>query len=280
MKRKFEKYTLNNLYIKNELKKYNKNELYNQKRRIIKKGTNRILKNEFSITLTFGEEIKNIEENILENINECKAKREKDILILIDFNIFSKTGENIYTKTYKIETFIEETILIINDLPSNDRFSLLIYNTEYHLICPLMVVNKIDINCFSKDLMYYKNITFKEKNESNEYDINSNDFKNRDNEFNFNLGDNSDEYIQEESLELNDEEKNYNKIKGLINAINYLNKYSKMKEGVKNEKYIILFTDMINTEFITDEYFELMKENLNEDKEAIFLLVGKNEKIK
>ena len=53
-----------------------------------------------------------------------------------------------------------------------------------------------------------------------------------------------------------------------------------MKEGVKNEKYIILFTDMINTEFITDEYFELMKENLNEDKEAIFLLVGKNEKIK
>ena len=67
-----------------------------------------------------------------------------------------------------------------------------------------MVVNKIDINCFSKDLMYYKNITFKEKNELGEYeyDINSNDFKNKDIEFNFNLGDNSDEFLQEESMEL------------------------------------------------------------------------------
>lgn len=70
-----------------------------------------------------------------------------------------------------------------------------------------------------------------------------------------------------------------NKVSGLVKAINYLINYSKMKEGIKNEKYIILFTDIFNMKNINDEHIEIIKNNLKEDKESIFLLVGKSEKI-
>jgi len=32
-----------------------------------------------------------------------------------DFNIYDKQVENIYSKTYKIDAFIEQTILILNN---------------------------------------------------------------------------------------------------------------------------------------------------------------------
>ena len=149
----------------------------------------------------------------------------------------------------------------------------------HNIVCPLMYVNKIDKNSFSKDLINYKNITFKESNEIDEYDIKINDFKY--NDIGFNLGgSNINEYSQEESFELSEkEEKKYNKINGLIKAINYLNKYSKMKGEEKKEKYIILFTDMLNMKFNDQEEIELIMDNLKENKEAFFLLVGKTEKI-
>ena len=142
-----------------------------------------------------------------------------------------------------------------------------------------MYVNKIDINSFSKDIMNYKNITLKEKNETEEYDINLNDFNDKDIEFN--LGGNIiNEYSQEGSLELSEQsEKNYHKINGLIKTINFMNNYSKLKGEEIKEKYIILFTDMLNMELFDEEQIEKILENLNEDKEIIFLLVGKNEKI-
>ena len=142
-----------------------------------------------------------------------------------------------------------------------------------------MYVNKIDINSFSKDIMNYKNINLKEKNETEECDININDFNEKDIEFNLG-GNNIDEYSQEGSLELSEQsENNYNKINGLIKTINFMNNYSKLKGEEKKEKYIIFFTDMLNIELFDEEQIEKILENLNEDKEIIFLLVGKNEKI-
>ena len=199
---------------------------------------------------------------------------------MIDFNLYNNNEDNVYAKNYKLDVFIDETISIVNNyLCSYDRCSVFIYTNEYYIICPLMYVNNIDINSFSKDLINYKNITFKEKNETEDYDINLNDFK--DNDIEFNLGENNtNEYSQEESLELSQkEEKNYNKINGLIKTINFINNYSKMKGEEKKEKYIILFTDMLNMEYFDEEQIEKILDNLNKDKDVIFLLVGKNEKI-
>ena len=58
----------------------------------------------------------------------------------------------------------------------------------------------------------------------------------------------------------------------------YINNYSKMKESVKNEKYIILFSDMLNMKFIDDEKIEKILDDIIGDEDAIFLLVGKNKK--
>ena len=49
-----------------------------------------------------------------------------------------------------------------------------------------------------------------------------------------------------------------------------------MKEGIKNEKYIILFTDFFNYFSMTDEEIEQKFENLSGDREIHFLFVGKN----
>ena len=142
-----------------------------------------------------------------------------------------------------------------------------------------MPVNNIDSNSFSKDLINYKNKIFSENNEPEEYDINLNEFKI--NDLDFNLGENNNtEFSQEEISNSSQKEDNtYKKLNGLVKAINYINDYSKMKKGVKNEKYIILFTDIFNVNYIEDEKFEKIFENLKKDEEVIFLLVGKNKKI-
>ena len=97
----------------------------------------------------------------------------------------------------------------------------------------------------------------------------------------FNLeGKSISERSQEDSNENSDiEEKNNNKIKGLVEAINFLNVYSKMKEGVKNEKYIILFTDLFNILLDGNEQIEKCINKIKGGKRTIFLLVGKNKKL-
>ena len=279
MKKKFDFFQLKNLCMEKEMKVYkkNKNQIYNKKYKLGRKITNRS-RNSLDINaVTFGEEIENIKKYILENISECNAKEDKDILILIDFNIYDKQYENIYSKTYKIDIFIEQTILILNNyLSINDRFSTFIFTNKYQIICPLMHVNKIDMNNFSKDLIYYKNLYFDENKKTVDNDFNSNELQYKD--FEYNLDENKfSENSFEGSFEMSEnEEKKYNKIKGLVDSMNYLNNYLRIKEGMKNETYIIVFTDIINILSRDDEQIEKIFGTLRGDLDAIFLLVGKN----
>ena len=232
----------------------------------------------------FGEEIEIIKEYILQDINKYNAKKERDIVVLIDFNIYDKQDEEIFNKSYKIDNFIEQTMTILNNyLTSKDRFAVFIYINQYQIICPLIGVDKIDAKSFSRDLKYYKKCAFKEDdNELEDDDININfnlnDLQSKDirNEFaNKNFDDNS----LEDSSDINENEvNNYQKISGLIKAINYMNNYLRMKEDVKNDKYIIVFTDILNLKAQEDEKIEKTFEKLNEEKETILLLAGRNKK--
>ena len=53
-----------------------------------------------------------------------------------------------------------------------------------------------------------------------------------------------------------------------------------MKESTNNEKYFILFTDLFNAELSNDEKMKKIFSKIKENKEVIFLLVGKNKKFK
>ena len=89
-------------------------------------------------------------------------KKEKNIIILIDFNIYNKKEAN--TELSQIDAFIEEAITILkNYLSINDKLGILIYYSDYKIICPLMNVNEIEIINCSKDLIYYKNREFNKK---------------------------------------------------------------------------------------------------------------------
>ena len=272
LEKKYEILQLKNLRMEKELKDYKKN-----KKKIIKKKLS-IIRKPTGITKdtnfrTFGEELEIIKSKIFEDIEECNAKQEKDIIILIDFNIYNKEEDNMYAKTYKIDEFIEQTIIILNKyLSKNDRLGVFIYTNKYQIICPLMIVNEIDINNFSKDLLYYKNSFLNETNDTEEYDINSDEFISSRN--------NKSENSKEDSFEYDDnEEKNNNIIKGLVEAINFLNAYLKMKEGIKNEKYIIVFTEMFNIFLDENDWIEKYMQKIEGDKEIKFLLVGKSKKL-
>ena len=186
--------------------------------------------------------------------------------------MYNNEENNIYTKTYKIDEFVEQTIIILSKyLSKKDRFGVFIYTNQYKIICPLMDINKIDINNFSKDLFNYKNSFLNESNETEEYDINFDEFSSSQR--------NKSENSIEDSFEYNDKEKNNNIIKGLFEAINFLNVYIKMKERIKNEKYIIVFTDIfsifLDESDLIEKYMKIIKGN----NETIFLLVGKNKKL-
>ena len=275
MNKKCKKFGIENLNIKEHL---TSNEI----------NSNKITDNKFNIKenkeekikIIFGKELQEIKGTIKQDINECNAKQERDIIILIDFNIYNKKEENLSTKKYKIDAFIEETILILNNyLSSTDKLSVFIYYNKYQIICPLMNVDKIDNKSFSKDLNYYKNKIINNHKKIKEF--NNLDIKSEEN-IEFNLDGNIlREQSQEESFELNDnEEQNYNKINGLIKTINYINIYSKIKEGIKNEKYFIIFTDMLDMTLIEEEEINNIFENLKGNKYATLLLVGKNKKLK
>ena len=104
---------------------------------------------------TFRDELENIKNEIIKDINECNIKQAKDIIILIDFNVYDY--ELNYNNSNKIDAFIDQTKTILNNyLSINDRLGVFIYTKHYKIICPLMCKNKIDINNFNKDLIYYK----------------------------------------------------------------------------------------------------------------------------
>ena len=269
--KKYENLGLKNLCMEKELKEFL------DEKNLLKRSTN-ITQNE---KITFGEEIENIKYSIQNVINSFNKKQGKDIIILIDFNNYSKKDDNIESKTYKIDRFIEQTIVILkNFLSSNDRFSLFIFDNHYKIFCPLINVNEIDINSFSKDLIQFKNSAFDKIEEIN-FDTKLKEFKC----IEFNLKeDNLSENSQEDSLEISDKEKNFNYsyntiISGFVKTINYINYYLQMKENVKNEKYMIIFTDILNIQFTNDQdKVEKIFENLNKNRNIIIILVGKSNK--
>ena len=279
MKKKFEKFGLKHLYMDKEIKKYQKDKIkINHKNKIESRNSNKLIKLEAFENITFGEEIEIIKRDIIKYINECNAKKEKDIMVLIDFNLYSKKEKNLNIDTSNINSFIEETILILNYyLSTNDRFGVAIYENDYQIICPLMRVDKIDNESFSKDLINFKEKAFNQKNEVEEFDINFEEIIDNDLGFNLsrnNLSENSEDDHSEDTEKYI--KNNYDKIIGLVKVINNINNYIKLKGEAKNDKYIILFTDFFNIQFIEVEQIEKILEKLEEDKEVIFLLVGKN----
>ena len=49
-----------------------------------------------------------------------------------------------------------------------------------------------------------------------------------------------------------------------------------MKESIRNEKYIIFFTDLFNNKLIYEEKVKNIFSKIKQNKESILLLVGKN----
>ena len=266
---------LKKLNMERELKNYNKDEC-----KTFKKGrkiSNKSKSYQNINNVTFGDELSSIKEIIYQDINESNAKQERDIIILIDFNIYNKEEKNITVKISRIDAFVEETIVILNNyLSNNDRLGVLIYKNDYKIICPLMKVNEIDNDNFSKDLIYHKNNLCIKNDEIEDYDFN---FE-IDNDIQFDLDENNQNVnSEEESYESSSKEEiYYDEINCLVNVINYINKYLKVKEEMLNEKYIIIFSDILNRKLSGDNQIEKMLDNIIGDKNSILLLVGKNKK--
>ena len=276
MKKKYENYGMKNVYMNEKMKEFDKmrNKISLKKQSLSnlnKKDDMNINKNNLDFEqLTFGEEINLIKNDIINDISECSAKQVRDLMILIDFNCYLNSV-NKEKHSDRIDAFISQTNVILNNyLSLKDRLGVLVYMDQYQIICPLMHKYEIDIKSFSKDLLYYKKINFLDENQSEEYDINSN------HEFDFveqNFSVPSNDNSSQESIKFL---KKNETIENLVKVINYTNNYLKMKEGIKTEKYIIFFTDLFNAEIIKEEKVKKDLEKIDEDKNVIFILVGKN----
>ena len=227
---------------------------------------------------SFGKELKKIKNYITEEINKYNSKKEKDVIILIDFNIYNFNDGIINEDNLsKINSFIEQSKEILNNhLSNNDRLSAFIYKDQHKMICPLINKNDIDINNFYQDLLFYRNSIYYPKEaetltekENSLYDI--------DNE-NMNIQKNYSSKESEQDSLYNIESNNSNNtnnIKGLISSINYIEKYLCTKQNENKENYIILFTDLFSIYKISDENIKKNFEMINENKEIILLFVGK-----
>ena len=231
---------------------------------------------------TFKQEMEKIKLRVNDDINECNIKQVKDIIIIIDFNKYNQDNNNMIN-TDKIDSFIDQTKTILeNYLSSNDRFGVFIYTNQYQIICPLLDKNKIDINNFSKDLIYYKKNIFNEVEESEDFEgdeLNESDLQKEKEKMGFgvNAGSNFSDSENNDSFKSQDKQFKIDFIvKGLIESVNYCKNYIKMKGDAKNEKYIILFTDLFNNYKISDEPIFNNFIKLDEEKKIIFLLAGKN----
>lgn len=130
---------------------------------------------------TFGDKIKKIKLDILQDINESKDKQERDIIILIDFNLYTFNEENLASNACRIDAYIEESKVILNNyLSLKDRFGLFIYLDDYKIICPLTYVETIDDSIFSKDIFKFQDNYKKEKDE---FSISLKEFNDNDNFF-------------------------------------------------------------------------------------------------
>jgi hypothetical protein len=211
------------------------------------------------------------------DINECNAKQSKDIIILIDFNLYYNDSNNVSAN--KADSFIDQTKTISNNyLISNDRLGVFIYTNQYKIVCPLICKNQIDLNNFSQDLIKFKKKFLKETNETEENDFYENELQNKI-EFHSNDDNFSEPRSQRSQLDSDNDEKRSKDIitiSGLSKSINYIINYMKTKKAVENEKYIIVFTDIFNFYRVTDDEIEKKFININKDKEINFILVGKS----
>jgi hypothetical protein len=274
MKINYEKYGLGKLPLKENFNEFEKVKTKLKRKKLNNKNIENNIDNSQK---TFNDEIQIIKNGIINDISECNAKKEKDIIIIVDFNIYKKR-ENNEINIHIIDAFLTETKIILKYyLSPNDRYAVFIYGKGYKIICPLLYKYQIDIKSFSKDLINYKNIILKDyiNKDELEEDINSKDFG-------YELSSKifSDSSQEEESSENELKIKNkYKKIEGLIETINYTKNYFEMKEGIINEKYIILFTDLFNIDFIDNDEIKKKFNKLKSNKEAIFLLIGKHKNI-
>ena len=280
--KKYEKYGIIRWQMKSKFSEYEKSKI----RSFNKKHTAAFNKEEEDKTknkkhqLSFRQEMEKIKNSVCLELNESEAKQAKDIIIIIDLNKYN-TNENRVINTDKIDSFIDQTKTILeNYLSSSDRLGVFIYTTQYQIICPLLGKNEIDLNNFSKDLIYYKKNIFDEKEESEDSDeeeLQENDLEkekiglnNEGSNFSDSGSNNSMKNKEGKQFRINDV------VKGLIESVNYSKNYLKMKEIDKNEKYVILFTDLFNNYKISDEKIHNNFNKLEEEKSIIFLLVGKN----
>jgi hypothetical protein len=276
------KYRISNLSYNKKMEEYEKikNRALNKKT-VNFERTNTNLnegKNAEKNEISFRNEIDNIKNEILKDISECNIKQAKDIIILIDFNSYDKESNN---NISKVEAFIDQTKTILNNyLSSNDRAGVFIFTNQYKIVCPLMSKKEIDNNNFYQDLIDFKQNFFNEKGYLENYyeNINENDLLIKKKDFQLNEENSSEPKSQDDSEDEYQKINNSKNIECLLKSINYIKTYLKMKEGVKNEKYIIFFTDLFNYKFSKEEFDEFSKkfDNLVGDREIHFLLVGKN----
>ena len=272
MNKQYQKFGLKKLDMEKKMKELeNKVKINNKKTKKTRKSTGISRNIQDLKIITFEEEIERIKGDIFNDISECNSKQKKDVIVLIDFNIYNTKENNINIKTNIIDAFIEETNVILNEyLSINDRLCVLIYENDYKIICPLEYVNKIDKESFYEDLINIKNNYQTQRFGSEDF------YEANDIEFNLEGSDNI--HSQENSFEMSDdEEKNLDKIKGLIKAINYINNYLRMKE-IKIDRYFILFTDMLNMSLTEEDPIKKITRKIRKDGNYIFLLVGKKKK--
>ena len=265
--KKFKNYGINKMNMEEKIFEYEKMKYkYNIDRKKGKENNEKKL-------VTFDKNLKEIKNSLIEDINKCNLKQAKDVIIIIDFNIYNLNEDNVEQINFsKIDSFIEQTKLILDEyLSSNDKIGIFIYKEQYQIICPLITKNKVDINSFSNDLIYHKNKIF-DINETENLEIGENEENPIDNFNNF-----SSEGSQENSIKNIEKEKtnNFNVIKNLINTINYIQTYLNIKQSKQNEKYIILFTDLFDIYSMENENIKKCFDMLNKNKEIVFLIVGK-----
>ena len=213
-----------------------------------------------------------IKNEILNDINECNVKQSKDIIILIDFNLY----ENELNVKNNIDSFIDQTNIILNNyLSNNDKLGVFIYTKGQNIICPLMYKKNIDIKGFAKDLLNFKKKYYNEYSETNELNTKKNDLANEKIEFQSNV-DYSESNGDLDSFDDEDNRtKNIKLFSGLLKSIIYIKNYFRIKQAYKNEKYFILFTFLFNYFEINDKEIEKRIGELPIDKEINFILVGK-----
>ena len=111
LKKKYEKYGLIKFPIHEKIKEFDKvrKTKKNSGRKKLTIRNRTLEENTENKKETFFEEIQKIKNDVIKDINECKAQQAKDIILLIDFNQYNTKSENHNINMNKIDTFILQT---------------------------------------------------------------------------------------------------------------------------------------------------------------------------